>query len=73
MAGDWVSMQATVVDFVWTAWPVVLLWAAAVLMERTFRPTQERPLPPPLTYGLAPLAAYVALGAFFAAQAGWWS
>ena len=65
VAGDWVSMQATVVDFVWTAWPVVLLWAAAVLMERTFRPTQERPLPSPLTHGLAPLAAYVALGGVF--------
>jgi len=73
VAGDWVSMQATVVDFVSTAWPVVLLWVAAVLMERTFRPTQERPFPSPVAYGLAPLAAYVALGAFFVTQAGWWN
>ena len=55
------------------AWPVLLLWAAAVLMERTFQPTRERPFPSPVAYGLAPLAAYVALGAFFAAQAGWWN
>lgn len=73
VAGDWVSMEATVVDFVRTAWPVLLLWAAAALMERSFRPTQERPLPSPVAYGLAPLAAYVALAAFFVAQAGRWS
>lgn len=72
VAGDWVSMEATVIDFVRTAWPVLLLWAAAALMERTFQPTQERPLPSPVTYGLAPLAAYVALAAFFVAQAGSW-
>ena len=73
VAGDWESMNATVFDFVETAWPVLLLLVAAVLLERTFRPTWERPFPSPVTYGLAPLAAYVALGAFFAAQAGWWS
>lgn len=73
VAGDWVSMQATVVDFARTAWPVLLLFAAAVLLERTFRPTRERPLPSPLVYGLAPLAAYVALAAFFVEQAGPWS
>lgn len=73
VAGDWVSVPATLSDFAAMAWPVLLLWAAAVLLESTFRPTQERPLPSPLTYGLAPLAAYVALAAFFVAQAGGWS
>ncbi|HYN23310.1 MAG TPA: hypothetical protein VE078_20295 [Thermoanaerobaculia bacterium] len=73
VAGNWVSAEATVADFLKMAWPVLLLWAAAALLERTFRPTHERPLPSPLTYGLAPLAAYVALAAFFVAQAGWWS
>lgn len=73
VAGNWVSMQATVLDFVQLAWPVVLLWAAAVLMERSFRPTQEHPLPSPIAFGLAPLAAYVGLAAFFVASAGWWS
>lgn len=73
VAGDWESIDATVVDFVKTAWPVLLVWGAAALMERTFRPTHERPLPSPLTYGLAPLAAYVALASFFVAQAGPWS
>jgi uncharacterized membrane protein YjfL (UPF0719 family) len=73
VAGNWESMQATVFDFARMAWPVILLWAAAVLMERTFQPTRERPLPSPVTFGLAPLAAYVALAAFFVAQAGPWT
>jgi uncharacterized membrane protein YjfL (UPF0719 family) len=72
VAGDWASMTATVVDFVATGWPVALLWAAAVLLERTFQPTRERPFPSPVSHGLAPLAAYVGLAAFFVAQAGGW-
>lgn len=71
VAGDWVSAEATVADFGKVAWPVLLLWLAAVLLERTFRPTKETPLPSPLTHGLAPLCAYVALAFFFLAQAGW--
>ncbi len=73
VAGDWVSMEETVIDFGKVAWPVLLLWLAAVLLERTFRPTKETPLPSPLTHGLAPLCAYVALAFFFLAQAGPWS
>lgn len=73
VAGDWISVDATMVDFVQTAWPVLLVWGAAALLERTFRPTHERPLPSPLTHGLAPLAAYVALASFFVMQAGPWS
>jgi uncharacterized membrane protein YjfL (UPF0719 family) len=73
VAGDWVSVNATVADFGKLAWPVLLLWLAAVLLERTFRPTKETPLPSPVTHGLAPLGAYVALAFFFLAQAGWWS
>jgi uncharacterized membrane protein YjfL (UPF0719 family) len=73
VAGDWVSANDTVADFGKLAWPVLLLWLAAVLLERTFRPTKEIPLPSPLTHGLAPLGAYVALAFFFLAQAGWWS
>jgi uncharacterized membrane protein YjfL (UPF0719 family) len=73
VAGDWVNIHETVIDFGKLGWPVLLLWLAAVLLERTFRPTKETPLPSPLTHGLAPLGAYVALAAFFLAQAGWWS
>lgn len=71
VAGDWVSAEATVADFAKLAWPVLLLWLAAVLLERSFRPTKETPLPSPLTHGLAPLCAYVALAFFFLAQAEW--
>ena len=73
VAGTWVSMEATVRDFAMTAWPVLLLWIAAVLLERTFRPTRERPFPSLFVYGLAPLAAYVVLAGIFVAQAGPWS
>lgn len=73
VAGDWESAYGTVVDFGKLAWPVLLLWLAAVLLERTFRPTKESPLPSILTHGLAPMGAYVALAFFFLAQAGWWS
>lgn len=73
VAGDWVSVEQTVIDFGKVAWPVLLLWLAAVLLERTFRPTKETPLPSPLTHGLAPLGAYVALALFFLAQAGSWN
>lgn len=73
VAGDWVSVEQTVIDFGKVAWPVLLLWLAALLLERNFRPTKEAPLPSPLTHGLAPLGAYVALAFFFLAQAGWWS
>jgi hypothetical protein len=73
VAGNWVNVHDTVIDFGKLAWPVLLLWLAAALLERTFRPTQDRPLPSPVTHGLAPLGAYVALAGFFVAQAGWWS
>jgi hypothetical protein len=72
VAGNWVSLNATVIDFGSLAWPVLLIWLAAAFLERTFRPTRESPLPSPVTHGLAPLGAYVALAVFFVAQAGWW-
>lgn len=73
VAGDWVSATDTVADFGRLAWPVLLLAAAVVLLEPAFRPTPERPRPSMTAYGLAPGAAFVALAAFFVAQAGWWS
>jgi uncharacterized membrane protein YjfL (UPF0719 family) len=73
VAGDWVSARDTVYDFARLAWPVLLLWIAVTVLERSFRPTQERPLPSPLTNGFAPFAIYVALAMFFVSQAGWWS
>ncbi len=73
VAGNWVNAHETLVDFAKLGWPVLMLWLAAALLERTFRPTADRPAPSTLTHGLAPLGAYVALALFFVAQAGWWS
>lgn len=73
VAGDWVSVAATVSDFARFGWPVLLLWGLAVLLERSLRPRPERHTSPVLTHGLGPLVLYLGLAAFFTAKAGWWS
>ena len=53
-AGDWVSATATVRDFAWIAWPVLLVVAGAAFVERFARPTVRRPISPTLTHGVIP-------------------
>ena len=60
VAGDWVSAEATVQDFLVIAWPVLVLVAVAALVERVARPTPDAPRPAVLAYGLVPMAVYVA-------------
>ncbi|MGH7719130.1 MAG: hypothetical protein ACREON_09840 [Gemmatimonadaceae bacterium] len=60
VAGDWVSAAATLRDFVVTAWPVFVLLAAAVMVERALRPTPERPSQPLVSHGALPALIYVA-------------
>jgi hypothetical protein len=62
-AGDWVSAVDTVRDFVVAALPVVVLLAAATLVERVARPTPARPRPSVVLYGVAPGLVYVAAAA----------
>jgi hypothetical protein len=64
VAGDWVSAEATVRDFVAAAWPVIVLVIAAAAVERAARPTPESPRPALLVYGLAPALLYVAAAAY---------
>jgi len=59
VAGDWVSAAATLRDFVVTAWPVFVLLAVAVAVERALRPTPERPSPPVGSHGMVPALTYV--------------
>ncbi|HJU66522.1 MAG TPA: hypothetical protein VJ596_12620 [Gemmatimonadaceae bacterium] len=58
VAGDWVSVPATLRDFVVAAWPVLVLLGVAVLVERMARPSPERPALPVGTYGFLPALAY---------------
>jgi uncharacterized membrane protein YjfL (UPF0719 family) len=64
VAGDWVSAEATVRDFVATAWPVIVLVIAAAVVERSARPTPESPRRPVVVYGIGPALLYVAVAAY---------
>jgi len=59
VAGNWVSMVATVQEFVVLAVPALILLVVAVIIELVARPTVDRPVPPPMLYGLIPSALYV--------------
>lgn len=63
VAGDWISAAATVRDFATTAWPALVLLAFAILVERSFRPSPQRPNPPVPAFGLFPAVAYLIAGA----------
>ena len=64
VAGDWVSAEATVRDFFLTAWPVIPLLIAAVIVEQVARPTPTTPLPPVVPYGIFPALLYIAGAAY---------
>jgi hypothetical protein len=65
VAGDWVSLDATIRDFVLTAWPVLPLAAIAVLVERLARPTVEQPSASVAVWGAAPALLYVGFAALY--------
>jgi hypothetical protein len=54
VAGDWVSVGATVRDFMWLAWPAVVILVAALGMERLFRSSREVPRPSIWLAGIVP-------------------
>ena len=64
VAGDWVSAEATVRDFVVAAWPVVVLVTVAAIVERAARPTTDSPHPSIFAYGVVPAVLYVAGAAY---------
>jgi uncharacterized membrane protein YjfL (UPF0719 family) len=59
VAGDWISAGATVRDMAVAAWPSLILLGFAIMVERSFRPTPERPRPGVPAYGVFPAIAYV--------------
>jgi hypothetical protein len=64
VAGDWVSAEATVRDFVAAAWPVGVLVIVAAAVERAARPTGESPRRSFLVYGIGPASLYLAAAAY---------
>jgi hypothetical protein len=56
-------MFATIQDFFVFAFPAVILLVIAMGIEFIARPTVDRPVPPPMLYGLLPSALYVVAAA----------
>jgi hypothetical protein len=61
VTGDWVSTPDTVIDFVWRAWTAIPIVVIAMVVERTQRPSPERPQAPLGQGGLLPAVIYVSL------------
>ena len=61
VTGDWVSAEATVIDFVRRGAPALVIIAGGLFVERAFTPTPVRPVPPMTTAAVAPAIAYLAV------------
>lgn len=72
VAGDWVSVGATVADFAGVAWPAVLLTAAAAIADRSLAPSRDEPQKPVVSAGVVPAAMYIAAAAVYVYLLGSW-
>lgn len=72
-AGDWVSDEAMVNDLVSLGWPVVVLLAVAIGVDRAFRPRVSIPQPNVLAAGVIPGALYVTVSLAYVATLPHWS
>jgi uncharacterized membrane protein YjfL (UPF0719 family) len=52
VAGNWISAQTTLEDFVTLGWPALVLTGAAIVLEFLFRPTPRQPQPSTFLSGL---------------------
>jgi uncharacterized membrane protein YjfL (UPF0719 family) len=71
-AGDWESFEQTTWDFLFFAWPVLVLVGLEAMMHRMLHPTIEQPHPPAALYGLVPALIYIAVGVVAVIGLGWW-
>jgi hypothetical protein len=62
VAGDWVSVEATLSDFARMGWPAAVLAAAAIVGERWCRPAADRSALSLFNAGAVPALVYVAAG-----------
>lgn len=72
VAGDWTTAGAAARDFLTVGWPACIVLAVAAAGQRVLRPTASQPQRPPLTAGLLPGLAFVALGVLILSVLGWW-
>jgi hypothetical protein len=70
VAGDWVSSDATVNDFVYSLPAALLLLAVALVIEYRARPTPERPHAPFVQLGMVPAAVYLTVAVAAVARLG---
>jgi uncharacterized membrane protein YjfL (UPF0719 family) len=72
VAGDWVSVSATVSDYLQTVWPVFLFWICAIGVELILRPKPASLMQSSAASGIPALAVYILVGALFALMWGKW-
>lgn len=70
VAGDWVSMDATIRDFLFAAWPALPLAAAAVALEGRFKPVYRQTTAQALARASGPVVVYLAVAIMAVALAG---
>ncbi|HEV2329623.1 MAG TPA: hypothetical protein VGY56_12655 [Verrucomicrobiae bacterium] len=62
VAGDWHSTQQTVMDFLARGWPVLILWAVALALDKISKPTPQRPSPNAILLGALPCLLMTGMG-----------
>ncbi len=70
VAGDWVSVEATVADFVQMSWPVVAVAAVEMLISQIARPSPDCPHGEPVLAGAIPALFYLGGSAAYVASVG---
>jgi hypothetical protein len=70
-AGNYVSLEATISDFVHHGWPVLPLLAFAIALQRALGPRPEPRQASLTVLGVTPALGYVAYAALTVALAGW--
>lgn len=71
VAGNWVSVDYTVVDLARFLPAVGFLLLVAVLVERVARPTPQRPRTPVAGFGVGAAIVYVGVAAAYVGSVGW--
>jgi hypothetical protein len=60
-AGDWHDWRETFETFVRVGWPAIVLSLLVASLNRSLKPTPRRPVPPRVTFGLAPAVLILAV------------
>jgi hypothetical protein len=72
VAGDYESLESTLADFAVSAWPVLLLLAAAIVVEQFLRPSPRHLQHSFIGEGVVPALAYIGAADAWVVAQGWW-